>query len=109
MVFSEVRVSQSSIFRVVVCPSFSVLQTKIEKILTIDLSFPDIETDMEIFDNISSTRRCLASQNNINVVTDCSSTYNFSCEGSGMLLHIDGKLISSLSFYKSVIFNRLTL
>ena len=51
--------------------------------LTIDLSFPDIETDMAIFDNISSTRRCLASQNNINVVTDCSSTYNFSCEGSG--------------------------
>jgi hypothetical protein len=57
--------------------------TKIEEILTIDLSFPDIETEMEIFDNISSTRRCLASQNNINVVTDCSSTYNFSCEGSG--------------------------
>jgi hypothetical protein len=56
---------------------------KIEEILTIDLSFPDIETEMEIFDNISSTRRCLASKNNTKVVTDCNSTYNFSCEGSG--------------------------
>jgi hypothetical protein len=42
-----------------------------------------IGTEMEIFDNISSTRRCLALQNNTNVVRDCSSTYNFSCEGSG--------------------------
>jgi hypothetical protein len=57
--------------------------TKIEEILTIDLSFPDIETEMEIFDNISSTRRCLALQTNTHVVTDCSSTYNFSYEGSG--------------------------
>jgi hypothetical protein len=46
--------------------------TKIEEILTIDLSFPDIETEMEIFDNISSTRRCLALQTNTHVVTDCS-------------------------------------
>jgi hypothetical protein len=51
---------------------------KIEEILTIGLSFPDIEADMEIFDNISSTRRCLASKNNTNVVTDCNSTYIFS-------------------------------
>jgi hypothetical protein len=36
-----------------------------------------------IFDNISSTRLCLALQNNTHVVTDCSSTYNFNCEGSG--------------------------
>ena len=51
--------------------------------LTIDLSFPDIETDMTIFDNISSTRLCLASQNNTNVVTDCSSLHAYSCDGLG--------------------------
>jgi hypothetical protein len=55
MGFSDVRVAQSSMFRVVFCPS------KIEEILTIDLSFPDIETEMEIFDNISRTRLCLIS------------------------------------------------
>jgi hypothetical protein len=54
-----------------------------EEILTIGLSFPDIEADMTIFDNISSTRLCLASQDNTKVVTDCSSTYTFRCEGSG--------------------------
>jgi len=54
-----------------------------DEILTIGLSFPDIETETEIFDNIASTRRCLASKNNTNVVTDCNSTYIFSCEGSG--------------------------
>jgi hypothetical protein len=53
------------------------------KIVTIDLSFPDIETEMEIFDNISRTRLCLASKNNTTVVTDCSSAYHFRCEGSG--------------------------
>jgi hypothetical protein len=51
--------------------------------LTIDLSFPDIETEMEIFDSISRTRLCLASKNNTTVVMDCSSQYHFRCEGSG--------------------------